>query len=118
MHPSAVVAAAREADLGVFFTPLDKVQQQFTLPNKLFEYIAAGLAVAVTPAQDMAAVVSAHRLGVISSRADVHAVMTCNDSLTQAQVDMLRESSCRAAQLTWRAERNLLARLIEAHLSA
>lgn len=116
--PGEVVAAAREADLGVFFTPLDNVQQQFTLPNKLFEYIAAGLAVAVTPAPDMVAVVARYGVGTASGRADAESVAITIDRLTREQVDVWRANAClAAAELNWCVESRILQGLVQDHLA-
>ncbi|MFX7739595.1 hypothetical protein ABTJ99_19280, partial [Acinetobacter baumannii] len=74
--------AARSADLGVHFTPLDSNQRHFSLPNKLFEYIGSGLAVAVSPGADLTRVVEGYGVGVVSSDAGVAAVATAINGLT------------------------------------
>ena len=49
--PVPMVDLVREAaafDIGIFVVPLSKLQNTYVLPNKLFEYIMAGLALCVS----------------------------------------------------------------------
>ena len=61
---SDVVAAAHSADLGVFLPDLELRQNSLALPNKLFEYLFAGLAPIVPARTEMAALL-AHRMAGI-----------------------------------------------------
>ena len=47
--PEQVVPAAASADVGFFALPGSSPQSRFALPNKIFEYIGASLAVVTTP---------------------------------------------------------------------
>jgi glycosyltransferase involved in cell wall biosynthesis len=101
--------AARSADLGVHFTPLDTDQRHFSLPNKLFEYIGAGLAVAVSPGVDLKAVVEAHGVGMVSRDASVEAVAEAINELTQDRVAGFKTAArSAAATLCWESERDIL----------
>lgn len=53
-------------DIGFFLCPLTTFNLKHALPNKLFEYIQARLALVVGPSPDMASVVSSNKLGIIS----------------------------------------------------
>lgn len=53
-------------DVGIFILPPTNFNYRYALPNKLFEYIQARLAVAVSPAPEMARVVRATGCGVVS----------------------------------------------------
>lgn len=118
VKPSEVMpVAARSADVGVFFTTLETDQRHFTLPNKLFEYIGAGLAVAVSPAVDLRAVVESHGVGVVSADASVEAIADTINSLTRDQVVAFKEAARRAAStLNWECEREVLRAVLEPHL--
>ena len=101
--------AALTADLGVHFTPLDTVQRHFSLPNKLFEYIGSGLAVAVSPGADLRAVVEEHGVGAVSSDASPQAIAAVINSLTFDQVVKFKSAARNAArQLCWSKEREAL----------
>lgn len=109
--------AARSADVGVFFTSLETDQRHFTLPNKLFEYIGAGLAVAVSPAVDLRAVVESHGVGVVSRDAGVTAIADTINALTREQVVSFKAAARTAARtLNWECERELLRAVLRPHL--
>lgn len=60
-----LVASASEADLGLMpYLPVC-VNQYFSLPNKLFEYLAAGLPVICTDIPEVRHVVDEHQLGAL-----------------------------------------------------
>lgn len=112
-----VISAASEADLGVFFTPLRSAQHHVNLPNKVFEYIAAGLAIAVSPGADLKALVETHRVGVVSAGAEPDAIADAINALTPDLVNILRGNARAAsAELRWVNERQILADVILRHL--
>lgn len=105
--------AARSADVGVHFTPLDTDQRHFSMPNKLFEYIGAGLAAAVTPGADLKRLIEVHNVGVCARDASVIACAEVIDSLTQDRVTELKANARLAAEtLCWEAESLVLARVL------
>lgn len=102
--------AARSADLGVHFTPLETKQRHFSMPNKLFEYIGAGLAVAVSPGADLRAIVESYGVGVVSADAGAEASAAAINGLTPEQVAGFRQATRLAARtLCWEVEREKLA---------
>ncbi|MCX7342381.1 MAG: hypothetical protein NT037_18150 [Hyphomicrobiales bacterium] len=104
--PSEVIAAAaRDADVGVFFPPLETVQQRYMLPNKLFEYIGAGLAIAVSAAPDMVDIVKQYDVGLISGGWTVADIVEAVDRLTPVDVERWKAASAlAAAELRWPQE--------------
>lgn len=101
--------AARSADLGVHFTPLGTDQRHFSLPNKLFEYIGAGLAVAVSPGVDLRRIVEGHGVGVVSRDASAAAVAEAINGLTRQSVDGFKaRARLAAASLCWEQEQAVL----------
>ena len=98
--------AAASADVGVFVPPLDTPQRHLTMPNKLFEYIGAGLAVLVSPGADLRAVVELHGVGVVAADSGAEAVAAALNRLDLAAVERLRAAAREAAvALCWEAER-------------
>ena len=114
--------AALNADVGVHFTPLETIQRHFSLPNKLFEYIGSGLAVAVSPGLDLKHVVEGHGLGVVSADAGPKAAAAAINGLTQESVVAFRAKAREAARvLCWEEEQAVLRAALEpllARLSA
>jgi glycosyltransferase involved in cell wall biosynthesis len=100
--------AAAGADVGVHVTPLDTLQRHFSMPNKLFEYIGAGLAVLVSPAADMRALVEAHGVGLVSADAGPQAIAAALNSLDLTSVERFRAAARKAAkELCWEVERDV-----------
>lgn len=111
---AVIHAAAESADLGVFFTPLRTGQHHFNLPNKIFEYVAAGLAVAVSPGSDLRATVETYGIGVISRDASTQAIADAINDLTREQMIAFKAAARTAAlELCWERESDLLRRALE-----
>jgi sulfite reductase beta subunit-like hemoprotein len=111
--------AAASADLGVHFTPLETKQRHFSMPNKLFEYIGAGLAVAVSPGADLRAIVESYDVGVVSADAGAEASAAAINSLTPERVAGFRQAARQAARtLCWEVEREKLAEHLRPLLEA
>lgn len=101
--------ASTTADLGVHFTPLDTSQRHFSLPNKFFEYIGSGLAVAVSPGADLRAIVEEYGVGVVSADAGPEAVAGAINELSLDKVAEFKSAARNAAQkLCWNQERDAL----------
>jgi glycosyltransferase involved in cell wall biosynthesis len=116
--PAQVVPMANAADVGVFAPPLDMAQTRHALPNKLFEYVAAGLALCVTEAPEMAALVDRYRLGVVSQGSDAAAIAAALGRLDAAAIDAAkRRAVAVAADFSWQIERARLLSLVEALLA-
>jgi glycosyltransferase involved in cell wall biosynthesis len=106
--------AAAGADLGVHFTPLETKQRHFSLPNKLFEYIGSGLAVAVSPGADLRQIVEGYGLGVVSRDAGPAAIAEAINGLDTARVAHYREQArLAAAELCWEHEQRILRESLE-----
>lgn len=61
-----IVRFINQYDIGVFLIPPVNFNYANTLPNKLFEYIQARLAIAVGPTPEMAAIVKRYDIGFVS----------------------------------------------------
>lgn len=101
--------AAATADVGVHFTPLDTKQRHFSMPNKLFEYVGAGLAVAVSPGADLRLIVEGHGIGVVSADATAFGAAEAINSLDRASVSAFKTAARKAARLLcWDHEKGML----------
>lgn len=92
-------------DIGVFVQPDSGVQKQYALPNKLFDYIAAGLAVCVSNYPEMAKIVNEARNGVVVEDFSAESLAV---SLSQFSKDSLaayqRASQELSKELNWQGE--------------
>ncbi|MBV8162028.1 MAG: hypothetical protein JO265_13990 [Acidimicrobiia bacterium] len=110
-----VSAAAGTADVGIHPLPAVNRQTRYALPNKLFEYAMAGLAVCVSDAPEMRRVVEQHRLGVTFADAEPATIASAVNSLTSERIALFKQNALRAAkQLSWDVEKE---RLLEVYSS-
>jgi glycosyltransferase involved in cell wall biosynthesis len=105
----------READLGVAMLEDSCVNHQLALPNKLFEYIAAGVPVVVSDLPEMRALVGEHRIGWTADARDPASVATAlSRGLDATDLPEIRARVGDAARvLRWDVERARLEGLYE-----
>jgi glycosyltransferase involved in cell wall biosynthesis len=104
-----VLDYSSSADVGLFLLPPNScLSYQFSLGNKFFEYLRAGLAVIVSDNPEMAAVVRRHNFGWIYDGREVDFGAFVS-KLTKAEVDEKRSRAKKAADLyTWEREELVL----------
>lgn len=85
-------------DLGVFWIPPFNTNARLTLPNKLFDYVQARLAVAIGPSSEMAEIVTRYRLGPVSSGFDVDSIVESLRGLDQDAIEQLKLHAHDAAE--------------------
>jgi glycosyltransferase involved in cell wall biosynthesis len=95
--PRAIVRAVAEYDVGLCVIQPNTYNALVMLPNKLFEYIQAGLAVCVGPSPAMLEIVQAYGVGVWSPSFEPSAVAQTLNRLTSERIAELRMASRRAA---------------------
>ncbi len=94
-----VIPFANAYDVGVFLLPARFPNQVHVLPNKLFDYIQARLAVAIGPSPEMARVVTDWECGVISESFTTESFATALGGLTVERVEQMKLGADRAAQV-------------------
>jgi Glycosyltransferase Family 4 len=90
---------ANAYDVGVFLLPPLFPNQVHVLPNKLFDYIQARLAVAIGPSTEMAAIVNEWDCGVVSSSFEAADFAEALSGLTPERVAALKANADRAARV-------------------
>lgn len=116
VNPRQVVPLARSADIGVH--PIRGIckSHRFCLPNKLFEYIQAGLAVIATDLPAMTAIIGTYRVGCVFRDGEINDLRAKMQFLLQNQnkVDQLRKASHEASEdLNWEKEKIKLTELYD-----
>jgi glycosyltransferase involved in cell wall biosynthesis len=107
--PEQLVPLANDADIGFFAQPIRNHQTRFALPNKLFEYIMAGLAVCVSDAPEMAGIVHQYKVGETCSSTTPSVMAGVLNSLTPRAVATYKLASLEAAgHLNWEQESRVL----------
>lgn len=96
--PERLPATLNRYDVGVFWIPPFNANAARTLPNKLFDFVQARLAIAVGPSPEMAQVVREHRLGVVSRDFSVAACAESLAALTREDVAGLKGNADAASR--------------------
>jgi len=113
---TSLVAAARPFDIGLMALPGHSAHTRFALPNKLFEYMMAGLALAVTDLEEMVALLDATGAGFSLGNGSPAAITAAINSLTREDIDRMRAAALQAAKrYNWDSE---AAPVIDAYLAA
>ena len=84
-------------DVGVFSIPPVSFNYRHTLPNKLFDFVQARLAVVVSPSPEMAAVVERYRLGAVTEDFTAASLAATLDTLDRDAVAAGKAASAAAA---------------------
>jgi glycogen synthase len=110
--PEQVVPAAASADIGFFALPASSPQSRFALPNKIFEYIGASLAVVTTPLPDMRALLDEWGCGAYTGETAAEIAQTLN-ALDRGAIDRLKANAAAAARsLNWGQESTILQNIV------
>lgn len=100
-----VVKFIHQYDMGIFLLPPINFNYANTLPNKLFDFIQARLAVAIGPTPEMANLVNTHHLGVVSEDFTAQSLAKKINSLSREDIQHFKAQSSVAA-LMLSAEKN------------
>jgi glycosyltransferase involved in cell wall biosynthesis len=102
--------AAAASQIGII--PYIKPIAEFALPNKIFEYMAAGLALVATDLVEFRNIILGHQLGVVYNPDSVEAIASAIDTLASDR-KQLEQSRQRAWQVyhehyTWKQHQQVL----------
>ena len=99
-----IVPAISGYDVGVFLLPDNTFNHKHVLPNKIFEYIQARLAIAVSPNPDMADLVKNHSLGVVARDYTPESLAQAIAGLSRESIDQYKANAHAAAQeMCWQS---------------
>jgi glycosyltransferase involved in cell wall biosynthesis len=107
VDPDRVIATARSADVGVSFIQNVGLNNYYSLPNKLFEYVHAGLPVVASAFPELERVVVGRDIGVTCDPADPHAIARALGELLgddERRARMRANALAAAGELSWEAE--------------
>ena len=86
VRPEEIVNRISEYEIGFYLLAPTNFNNRMSLPNKLFDYIAAGLAVCIGPSPSMAEIVRQYRLGWVTPSFEPKDV---TETLNQITLDQL-----------------------------
>lgn len=112
--PEQLVEAAASADIGFCLLDDQSNHNRFALPNKVFEYVMAGLFTVVSGSREMADLVSFHETGASVEAPAPQAIATLIQSLDRGTIDRMRAHNLNLAKhLNWEHEALRLKALYE-----
>lgn len=100
-----VVATLNHYDVGVFLIPPINFNYANTLPNKLFDFIQARLAIAIGPTPEMASIVQTYGNGVVANDFSPRSLAAKLQPLNREDIARLKQHSSAAAK-AFNAEKN------------
>ncbi len=104
-----IIPAANKADIGYFVHEDISPQKRFTLPNKFFEYIMAGLALCVSDLPEMSRITNQYDLGKLVKGYDALQVAAVINSFDRDSINRYKQNSLNAAkELCWENESRVL----------
>jgi hypothetical protein len=95
---SEVVNFIHAYDVGVFLLPPINFNYANTLPNKLFDFIQARLAIAIGPTPEMANIVNTYRLGIVADEFTPHALAKKINALSPKEIMFFKNQSDKSAK--------------------
>jgi glycosyltransferase involved in cell wall biosynthesis len=105
LRSNELVSFLNQYDIGVFLLPPVNFNYANTLPNKLFDFIQARLAIAIGPTPEMAEIVNHYDIGVVGENFTAKALADKLSTLTTEKLNGFKLNAEKAAiELT--AERN------------
>jgi glycosyltransferase involved in cell wall biosynthesis len=96
VSPLDTVASASSADIGIFLAPEGGGQDDVMLPNKIFEYMAAGLAVVTSDLPQIRRVDGIEAAALFLPEASEGAIAESLNGLTTERIDRLRQAALAA----------------------
>ncbi|MHA7153631.1 glycosyltransferase family protein [Arthrobacter sp. TMN-50] len=92
-----IIPLLHEYDVGLFLCPPSTFNLRHALPNKLFEFIQARLAVVIGPSPEMETVVRQHDVGLVAQGFDAESTAQLLVGLTPERIALMKQASHRAA---------------------
>ena len=106
-----MVTRATVYDIGLFALPDHSLHNHFALPNKLFEYIMAGLAICVSDLPEMKKIVDEYDVGVTFHGMEPEIIAAAVNGFDRQSVEQYRSQSLVAAhELCWETEGEMMVR--------
>lgn len=117
VKPFELPATLNAYDVGVFWIPPTHTNARLTLPNKLFDFVQARLAVAIGPTVEMVNVVNEYGLGVVSEDFSVPSIVAALQSLTPQAITGYKQAAVAAADpLSFQSQSKVIDEILDTFL--
>ncbi len=84
-------------DAGIFILPSDSFNYQYALPNKLFDFIQARLAVVIGPSYEMKRIIDQYQCGYVTKDFDEDHIVDEIRKISKDQINQYKENSHKAS---------------------
>lgn len=91
--PQVITQAIEKFDIGIHMLDADILNHYYALPKKIFEFVMAGLCVAVTPLVEMKRMVERGNLGVVADAHTWRDMAKAINALTAEQINQYKRNS-------------------------
>ncbi|MEB3189313.1 MAG: glycosyltransferase [Snowella sp.] len=106
-------------DIGVYILEPSNFNNLYALPNKLFEFIQARLAIAIGPSPEMARVVKEHDLGIVAEDFEPKTLAKKIMNLDYEKINYYKNQSHKAAySLSAESNKHILLNLVQETLNS
>lgn len=103
-----VIDLATEADAALLLTQDGPLNHRYSLPNKLFDYIQAGVPVVASNLPEISRVVTSYGVGELCDASDPSSIAAAVTEVLQASDRYAEGLQTAAATLTWQSEEQIL----------
>jgi hypothetical protein len=97
VSPDKITREISQYDIGLYILEPTSYNKKVALPNKFFDFIAAGLAVCIGPSPSMADLVQRYRVGCVAPSFGPDDVAATLNALDAGRVTAMQEAARRAA---------------------
>lgn len=112
--PARLVSAAAQADIGIFLLSNSTTHARFAMPNKIFEYMQAGLMVISSDLPEIRSVIETAGCGALLAGDTPEAIAGCLAGLDPARIDTCKQAAlARARDVNFDIEGTKLLALID-----
>jgi len=113
-----IVETANNYDIGLYLLPPISFNHKYSLPNKLFEYIQARLAIAIGPSPEMSNYIKKYNLGIVSDNFEPKSLAKEINKLTKEKIEYYKNQSNKYAyELSQEKNQLIFESIIDASLT-
>ena len=94
-----IVKTLNRYDIGFYLCPPTSFNTKYMMPNKLFEFVQARLALAIGPSTDMSSFVRENLLGIVSENFSPKSMAKALNALSISEIDQFKKNADKAAYL-------------------
>ena len=95
--PSEIVSYLTRFDVGVFVLPPSNLNYRYVLPNKFFDFVGAGLAIAIGPSPEMAELVRKYDMGIVAPGFTSEDIALSLNRLTTENINRMKMNAITAS---------------------